>query len=141
MTFKNTAAVHLNTLKALTSLCSKRFVSFRYSFLVFEKDKIQMYKLSRQELYNNISYNNDVITTTLQHVEKNDIVTTLFRNFQANSGTFSNIQPSSGKLRDIEGYCGIFRHYRGVWSHDQKYAELCVIHACTTVKYSEPCLV
>ena len=100
-----------------------------------------MYKLSRQELYNNISYNNDVITTTLQHVEKNDIVTTLFRNFQANSGTFSNIQPSSGKLRDIEGYCGIFRHYRGVWSHDQKYAELCVIHACTTVKQSEPWLV
>ena len=73
-----------------------------------------MYKLSRQELYNNISYNNDVITTTLQHVEKNDIVTTLFRNFQANSGTFSNIQPSSGKLRDMRDiveYSGITEVY------------------------------
>ena len=111
MTFKNTAAVHLNTLKALTSLRSKRFISFRYSFPVFEKDKIQMYKLSRQELYNNISYNNDVITTTLQHVEKNDIITTLFRNFQANSGTFGNIQPSSDKLRDIVEYSGITEVY------------------------------
>ena len=30
------------------------------------------------------------------------------------SGTFRNIQPCSGILRDNEGYWGIFRHYWGV---------------------------
>ena len=57
------------------------------------------------------------------------------------SGTFKNIQPCSGILRDIKAYWGIFRRYWGVWSHNQTYSELCVTLACATMPYSEPWLI
>ena len=101
-----------------------------------------LYKLNRQEFeHNNISCNNNnVLVTISRHIESPSIVSivrTLFRYFQAYSGATSNILPCSGILRDIKGYWGTFRHYWGVWSHNQKYLELCVTLAYTTMPYSE----
>ena len=53
------------------------------------------------------------------------------------SGILRDIQQYLAMFRYIEGYQGIFRHYLGVWSQNQTYAELCVILAYTTVQYPE----
>ena len=54
----------------------------------------------------------------MKHTENPDIVRTvhsiqltIFKHFQAYLGTFNNIQPRSGIVRDIKACCGIFRRY------------------------------
>ena len=51
------------------------------------------------------------------------------------------MQSYSGILRDIKAYWGIFRHYWGLWSHNQTYLELCITLTYTTMAYPEPWLI
>ena len=55
------------------------------------------------------------VSKMMKHTENPGIVRTaysdIFRHIQAHSGTFSNIQPCSGILRDFKAYLDIFRHY------------------------------
>ena len=64
------------------------------------------------------------ISEMIRHTENPDIVRkvhsiqfTVFKQFQAYLGTFNNIQPCSGIVRDIKACCGTFRHY---WEKNSK---------------------
>ena len=115
-----------------------------------------MYKWSRQEFYNNnISYNNVITTISLdifktlaylimpeaylkpcQHLWWWDILrschsqNSLFRHLQAYSGTFSNIQPCSGIVREIKAYWGIFSYCSGILRHIQIYSFRTLCNPC-----------
>ena len=56
-----------------------------------------------------------ILRTLNIHIQK-----ILFRQFQAYSGTFSNIQPCSGILRDIvKAYSGIIEAYGAINRHSR----------------------
>ena len=64
------------------------------------------------------------ISRMIRHTENPDIVRTVhsiqftvFKQFQVYLGTFNNIQPCSGIVRDIKACCGTFRHY---WEKNSK---------------------
>ena len=138
--------VHLNTSKALTSLYSKRnvywkFTSFRFSYILtrVEKDKMVAKNHSKITLVN--KSNLLLFITISWHIESPGYSqNSLLTHFQAYSGTFSNIKPCSGILRDIKAYWGIFWHYWGVWSHSNTYSELCVTLAYTTITHNPNCV-
>ena len=77
------------------------------------------------------------ISKMVKHIELWHCKNSLFRYFQAFSGTFSNTQPLLCILREIKAYKCILMHCRGILSHIQAYSKLCVALANTTMPYLE----
>ena len=106
-----------------------KFTSFRYSdVLNLVKKRWNGSRAPRCTNRADKNYNIATLVTIIimslylyWHIENTGIVRTVY----------------SGIFRDIQQYLGIFRHYWGVWSHNQTYLELCVTLAYTTVPYSE----
>ena len=69
----------------------------------------------------------------MRYIENSAILRTVYSgNFRHFLGTFSNIQPCTGILRDFKANCSIFKHCWSILCQIQTYSEVRVILTYTT---------